>query len=38
MCEINYDEDEVEIECEICIEGYKAKDDKCVSDISTELF
>ena len=35
MCEINYDEDEVEIECEICIEGYKEKDDKCVIDIST---
>ena len=30
------DEDEVEIECEICIEGYKEKDDKCIIDISNK--
>ena len=36
VCEIDYDEDEVEIECEICIEGYKEKDDKCVIDISNK--
>ena len=30
------DEDEVEIECEIYIEDYKEKDDKCIIDISNK--